>query len=410
MSWSASAVRTEQAETLARRHGEVTPRTASTPANDLRSSRTASIAGAGSRRGSRAEALAASVEPGRLLGRRFAAGTALRCRKRQARDDVAVPLRVVEHAIERLAPFRRRLVAQPAERRHRFLLHLGRLAVLQRHVEEHAAGRVERRVSRLLHAVERQRRQHAIVGGEGARQAAVDMPRGTGRATVSTQALARAVGPVVERAGGSTRASTPNCEVIVASRAARVSASRPPNHSGIFAANSAGVIGSRPNQKSSTVRGWSIGSEDTSRACQVRARLPRGWRRAEPAPPRCSGCVRYRPEPLRTRYAGGMAGPDELRVYWQPGCTSCLRTKGCWPRAACRSFPVNVLGTGRDGRAACARRACGAGDRARRPLRAQDLAEVARFVGLAFDARRLAPEVPGRALRCCCSGRRNWSR
>ena len=53
-------------------------------------------------------------------------------------------------------------------------------------------------------------------------------------------------------------ASSPKRAAMVASRAARAGRSSPPNQAGICDWNSAGVIGSRPNQKSSTVREWSI--------------------------------------------------------------------------------------------------------------------------------------------------------
>lgn len=90
-----------------------------------------------------------------------------------------------------------------------------------------------------------------------------------------------------------------------------------------------------------------------------------------------------------------MQGSDELRVYWQPGCTSCLRTKEF---LAARGVPYTSINVLADPDAAAQLRALGVRAvpvvaRGGRYVLGQDLAEVARFVGIAFEHRRLAPGV-----------------
>lgn len=90
-----------------------------------------------------------------------------------------------------------------------------------------------------------------------------------------------------------------------------------------------------------------------------------------------------------------MQAPDELRVFWQPGCTSCLRTKEF---LAARGVPFTSINVLEDPDAAAQLRALGVRAvpvvaRGGRYVLGQDLAEVARFVGIAFEHRRLAPAV-----------------
>lgn len=90
-----------------------------------------------------------------------------------------------------------------------------------------------------------------------------------------------------------------------------------------------------------------------------------------------------------------MEGPDELRVYWQPGCTSCLRTKEF---LAARNVPFIAVNVLEDPQAAAQLQRLGVRAvpvvaRGTRYVLGQDLAEVARFVGVAFEHRRLAPGV-----------------
>lgn len=90
-----------------------------------------------------------------------------------------------------------------------------------------------------------------------------------------------------------------------------------------------------------------------------------------------------------------MANPDELRVYWQPGCTSCLRTKELLASRGVPFVSVNVLEdpAAMDELRALGARAVPVIARGGRYVLGQDLAEVARFVGLALEHRRLAPEL-----------------
>jgi glutaredoxin len=90
-----------------------------------------------------------------------------------------------------------------------------------------------------------------------------------------------------------------------------------------------------------------------------------------------------------------MRAPDELRVYWQPGCTSCLRTKEF---LAARGVPFTSINVLEDADAAAELRTLGVRAvpvvaRAGRYVLGQDLGEVARFVGVAFEHQRLEPAV-----------------
>ena len=88
-----------------------------------------------------------------------------------------------------------------------------------------------------------------------------------------------------------------------------------------------------------------------------------------------------------------MDGADELRVYWQPGCTSCLRTRELLRSHGVPFVSINVL---EDPQALAQLRALGVRAvpviaHGGRFVLGQDLAEVARFVGIAHEHRRLPP-------------------
>jgi glutaredoxin len=90
-----------------------------------------------------------------------------------------------------------------------------------------------------------------------------------------------------------------------------------------------------------------------------------------------------------------MTGTDELRVYWQPGCTSCLRTKEF---LASRGVPFTSINVLEDPAAMAQLQALGARSvpviaRGDRFVYGQELGDVARFVGLALDRKRLEPKV-----------------
>jgi glutaredoxin len=90
-----------------------------------------------------------------------------------------------------------------------------------------------------------------------------------------------------------------------------------------------------------------------------------------------------------------MSGPDGLRVYWQPGCTSCLRTKEFLASRGVPFTPINVLD---DPDAMAQLQALGARSvpvvaRGDQFVYGQELADVARFVGVALDHKRLEPKV-----------------
>ena len=88
-----------------------------------------------------------------------------------------------------------------------------------------------------------------------------------------------------------------------------------------------------------------------------------------------------------------MTGPDELRVYWQPGCTSCLRTKEFLTARGVPFTSINVL---EEPAAMAQLQALGARSvpviaRGGHFVYGQELADVARFVGLTLERRRLEP-------------------
>ncbi len=90
-----------------------------------------------------------------------------------------------------------------------------------------------------------------------------------------------------------------------------------------------------------------------------------------------------------------MTEPEALRVYWQPGCTSCLRTKEFLAARGVPFISINVL---EDAGAMAQLQALGARSvpvvaRGDRFVYAQELGDVARFVGIALERKRLEPTV-----------------
>lgn len=90
-----------------------------------------------------------------------------------------------------------------------------------------------------------------------------------------------------------------------------------------------------------------------------------------------------------------MTASDEVRVYWQPGCTSCLRTKEFLGSRGVPFISINVL---EDSTASAQLAALGARSvpviaRGDRFVYGQELTDVARFLGLALDRKRLDPKV-----------------
>ena len=82
-------------------------------------------------------------------------------------------------------------------------------------------------------------------------------------------------------------------------------------------------------------------------------------------------------------------------LYWQPGCTSCLRAREFLAARGIAFESVNVQAdaTALGRLAALGLRSVPVLVRGDEFVFAQDLGEVARFVGLPFDARRLEPSV-----------------
>lgn len=90
-----------------------------------------------------------------------------------------------------------------------------------------------------------------------------------------------------------------------------------------------------------------------------------------------------------------MSGTEALRVYWQPGCTSCLRTKEF---LAARGVPFTSINVLDDPAALAQLQALGARSvpvvaRGGSFVYGQELADVARFVGLALERTRLEPKL-----------------
>ena len=90
-----------------------------------------------------------------------------------------------------------------------------------------------------------------------------------------------------------------------------------------------------------------------------------------------------------------MSGAEELHVYWQPGCTSCLRTKEF---LAARGVPFTSVNVLEHPGAMAQLQALGARSvpviaRGGRFVYGQELADVARFVGIALERRRLEPKL-----------------
>ena len=85
---------------------------------------------------------------------------------------------------------------------------------------------------------------------------------------------------------------------------------------------------------------------------------------------------------------------ESLRVYWQPGCTSCLRAREFLQENGIGFVSVNVRETvgALAELTALGVRTVPVVARGRDYVLAQDIDELARFVGLEADRRRLAPD------------------
>ncbi len=100
---------------------------------------------------------------------------------------------------------------------------------------------------------------------------------------------------------------------------------------------------------------------------------------------------------------------QDLRVYWQPGCTSCLKTREFLRSRGIAFVSVNVR---EEAGAMDEVRALGARSvpvvaRGNRFVHGQDLGELARFVGADYDAVRLsAAELVSRILRVLAATQR----
>jgi glutaredoxin len=93
---------------------------------------------------------------------------------------------------------------------------------------------------------------------------------------------------------------------------------------------------------------------------------------------------------------------EPLRLYWQPGCTSCLRTREFLQSRGVAFESINVLANPQafEALASLGVRTVPVLARGTRYVLAQDLAEVARFAGQAYAERRLAaPELLARIDR-----------
>ena len=84
---------------------------------------------------------------------------------------------------------------------------------------------------------------------------------------------------------------------------------------------------------------------------------------------------------------------DDFRVYWQPGCSSCLRAKEFLAKRGIAYESINVRA-----RPEAMEELAGLGARSvpvvvqgRRFVFAQDLGDLARFIGVEFDGAQLAP-------------------
>lgn len=93
---------------------------------------------------------------------------------------------------------------------------------------------------------------------------------------------------------------------------------------------------------------------------------------------------------------------EPLRLYWQPGCTSCLRTREFLQSRGVAFESINVLANPQafEALSLLGVRTVPVLARGDRYVLAQDLAEVARFAGQAYAERRLAvPELLARIER-----------
>lgn len=96
-----------------------------------------------------------------------------------------------------------------------------------------------------------------------------------------------------------------------------------------------------------------------------------------------------------------MTTPQMLRLYWMPGCTSCLRTREFLQAHGIEFESVNVLenSAAADELARLGARSVPVVARGDRFVFAQELADVARFVGVPMTPVRLPPRVLLQRLR-----------
>ena len=99
-----------------------------------------------------------------------------------------------------------------------------------------------------------------------------------------------------------------------------------------------------------------------------------------------------------------------LRVYWQAGCSSCLRAREFLDAHAIDFVSINV----RENDSAAAElaalgvRTVPVVARGREYVLAQDIDELARFVGLALERRRLAPDELVARLQALLAASESW--
>lgn len=99
-----------------------------------------------------------------------------------------------------------------------------------------------------------------------------------------------------------------------------------------------------------------------------------------------------------------------MRVYWQPGCSSCLRTREFLDAHGIPFVSVNVRadpGAGAE-LAALGVRTVPVVARGREYVLAQDVDELARFVGVVLERRRLPPDELVARLQALLAASESW--
>lgn len=97
---------------------------------------------------------------------------------------------------------------------------------------------------------------------------------------------------------------------------------------------------------------------------------------------------------METQTSDGMQSGEELKVFWQPGCTSCLRTKEFLTEHNIPFRSVDVLNDpgGMEEMAALGVRTVPIVSRGKDYVSGQILRDVAAFAGLDWDKKMLSPE------------------